>query len=63
MSTIEHMLGEECAKAANAGVGGKWVDPAKPLLKQGDVTGLLPRSPVKLGTNTEPGKNMRNCGW
>lgn len=61
MSSIEHMIGEECAKAANAGVGGKWIDPAKPLLKQADVARIYPRSPVKLGTIPDRGKVVLNC--
>ena len=61
MSSIEHMIGEEHAKAANAGVGGKWVDPAKPLLKQADVARIYPRSPVKLGTIPDRGKVVLNC--
>lgn len=61
MSSIEHMIGEECAKAANAGVGGKWIDPAKPLLKQADVARIYPRSPVTLGTIPDRGKVVLNC--
>ncbi len=61
MSSIEHMIGEERAKALNEGVGGKFVDPAKPLQVQADVYRVTPRSRVKLGTVPAPHKQVLDC--
>lgn len=58
MSTIEHLIGEERAKALNEGVGGKFVDPAKPLQVQADVYRVAPRSKVVLGTAPAPHKKL-----
>lgn len=61
MSTIEHIIGEECARAANAGVGGKSIDPAKPMQTQADVYRIAPRSPVTLGTEPDKGRVKLDC--
>lgn len=61
MSSIEHMLGEERARALNEGVGGKFVDPAKPLQVQADVYRVAPRSKVVLGTRPAPHKQQLDC--
>lgn len=61
MSSIEHMIGEERARQLNAGVGGKYVDPAKPLQTQADVYRVTPRSKVKLGTMPDKGKVKLDC--
>lgn len=62
MSTIEHMLGEECAQQAAIGVGGQEIDPAKPMQVQADVYRVTPRSKVVLGTLPDKGKPVLQCG-